>query len=87
VGQHFNADAILLADLPSDRPRLAWKAPAPQRGASVAVGSQRGDRQVIDFFRSVTPIASSKNTVVFCGEFSVIAAKVGPQIGSNAYRE
>jgi len=35
----------------------------------------------------VTPIASSKNTVVFYGEFCVIAARVGPQIGSNAYRE
>ena len=86
MGQHFKADAILLADLPPDRPRLTWKAPAPQWGASVAVGSQRAiGKSPISL--GLSPIASSKNTVVFCGEFSVIAAKIGPQIGSNAYRE
>jgi hypothetical protein len=31
VGQHFNADVILLADRPSDRSGLASKAPASWR--------------------------------------------------------
>ena len=76
MGQHFNADVILLADLPSDRSGLASKAPAPLTSIRVAV-----------VHREVSPIASSKNTVVFYGEFCLIAAKVGPQIGSNAYRK
>lgn len=87
MGQHFNADVILLADLRSDRSGLASKAPALWRYQSGRGGSVRGDRQVIGFFRSLAPIASSKNTVVFYDEFCVIASKVGLHIGSIAYRE
>lgn len=56
------------------------------QGASVAMVRREVFANVVGFFRSATPIASSKITVIFYGEFCVIVSKGVSRLGSSAYR-